>query len=341
MSGGRRVVLVGLAMLAVLVVSWGPRAASAHPLRFGVLSVTELAPGRVDVRLRISGTEADPVTAEPLLPDGCVPVAPPVRHPLPNGAELRFVAGCPRGALDGGRVGAAIEEPGTQVRLRVTRGDRVESFSLDAERPTVVVGATPDSTTTTIGRHAQLGVGHVLGGVDHLLFVLGLVLLVGLRARLLTTITAFTVGHSVTLALATFDVVQLPARPVETCIALSVLLLAVELTRRRRDEPAVPARHPELVAVLFGLLHGLGFAGALLDLGIAADELPAALLGFNLGVELGQLLFVAAALGVYGAVVRLRSMRFESGRLQLVVPYAMGATAVWLVLDRVAVIVQR
>jgi len=175
----------------------------------------------------------------------------------------------------------------------------------------------------------------VLGGIDHLLFVLGLLLLVGWRRRLVTTITAFTAGHSVTLALASLEVVRVAATPVEVCIALSVLLLAWELSRARdARQRSLTVRHPEVIAALFGLVHGLGFAGALLDLGLAADALPWALLGFNLGVEAGQLLFVVGVAGLW--LIAQRSSRAERPRWDRVAAYAMGITAAWLALDRVA-----
>jgi len=149
--------------------------------------------------------------------------------------------------------------------------------------------------------YAALGVEHILTGPDHLLFVLGLVLLVAGTRRLLATVTAFTVGHSVTLSLAVLGFARVPPGPTEVLIALSVYALAVELARDAR-RPTLMRRLPWLVAAGFGLLHGLGFAGALRQAGLPAGDVPLALAAFNAGVELGQLLFIAAVLVVRRAV---------------------------------------
>src|SRR5262249_12390020 len=142
------------------------------------------------------------------------------------------------------------------------------------------------------------GIEHILFGFDHLLFVLALILIVRNTRLLLLTVTAFTVAHSITLSLATLGVVHVPRPPVEACIALSILLLASEIVRSQRSQPSLTARWPWAVAFSFGLLHGLGFASALIDVGLPQGEVPLALFAFNLGVEAGQLAFIAAVVGV-------------------------------------------
>jgi hydrogenase/urease accessory protein HupE len=151
-----------------------------------------------------------------------------------------------------------------------------------------------------------LGVEHILLGPDHLIFVLLLVLLVRSPALLLATITGFTVGHSVTLVMAVLGVVNVPGPPVEALIALSIVQLASEVVVQNDTGDAAVARRPWLVSSVFGLLHGLGFAGALAETGLPSTGLPLALATFNVGVELGQLLFVAVVLGLMWLTPRRR-----------------------------------
>ena len=142
--------------------------------------------------------------------------------------------------------------------------------------------------------YTLLGVEHILTGFDHLCFVLALVLIVGFNRRLFWTVTAFTLAHSITLALATLGVIHVPGPPVEATIALSIVFVASEIVQQQRGREGLASKQPWLVAFAFGLLHGLGFAGALAEIGLPANAIPLALLFFNIGVEIGQLLFIAA-----------------------------------------------
>jgi hypothetical protein len=170
--------------------------------------------------------------------------------------------------------------------------------------------------------------------VDHLLFVLALLLIARDWRQLLTTVTAFTGAHSVTLALATLGVVRVPQRPVEAIIALSIAFVAVEIVRERRGHAGLAARAPWVVAFAFGLLHGFGFAGALAEIGLPPGHIPLALLFFNLGVEAGQLLFIVAALAL---IALLRRTHVTLPRwAALFPPYAIGCVAMAWVIQRVA-----
>jgi len=180
--------------------------------------------------------------------------------------------------------------------------------------------------------YVVLGVEHILSGFDHLLFVIALLFLVGFNRQLVWTITAFTVAHSVTLALSALGWLTLRPPPVEATIALSIVLVAAEALH---DRPTLARRWPSLVAFLFGLVHGLGFAGALKEIGLPANHLPAALLTFNGGVELGQLLVVVLAYGLYRALARWPKL--ELGRVPAL--YAIGAIAAYWSIDRVLDIV--
>ena len=182
--------------------------------------------------------------------------------------------------------------------------------------------------------YVGLGVEHILSGTDHLLFVLCLLLLVRDVRRLLATVTAFTLAHSVTLAAATLGFVRVPTAPVEATIALSIVFLAGELVRGEAGRSAVTSTYPWLVAFSFGLLHGLGFAGALAEVGLPQGEIPLALLAFNVGVELGQLAFIAAVLSL-ARLARLLPLRWP-GWAPGAVGYAIGSVAAFWVIDRLA-----
>jgi hydrogenase/urease accessory protein HupE len=188
-----------------------------------------------------------------------------------------------------------------------------------------------ESALAVAGTYLRLGVEHILAGIDHLLFVLGLLVLARSRWRLLATVTAFTAAHSITLALATLGVVNVSQAPVEAAIALSIAFVAVEILRTRQGHPGVAARSPWIVAFAFGLLHGFGFAGALSGVGLPPEQIPLALLFFNVGVEIGQLVFVAAVLG-FGWLARCARGRW----LELVPPYAIGTIAMFWMFQRVA-----
>jgi hypothetical protein len=203
---------------------------------------------------------------------------------------------------------------------------------------------TPQESTATIparqggwsvaGLYLKLGLEHILLGFDHLLFVLGLLIITRGTWRLVKTVTAFTLAHSITLALATLGYVHVPSAPVEALIALSIVFVAVEIVRLQQGQEGVAARTPWLVAFIFGLLHGLGFAGALSEVGLPDGHIPLALLFFNVGVEVGQLVFIAVVLSVTALLLRFRSAwpRWAG----LAAPYAIGSIAMFWVIERAA-----
>ena len=180
----------------------------------------------------------------------------------------------------------------------------------------------------------MLGVEHILGGIDHLLFVLALLLIVRGGKRIFFTITAFTLAHSITLVAATLGWVHVPGPPIEAMIALSIVFVAAEIVRGLRGKPGLTARAPWVVAFCFGLLHGFGFAGALAEVGLPQKAIPVALLTFNVGVELGQLIFVAIVLALRWLWQRVPLT--PRAWTPYVVPYAIGAVAMFWVVERVA-----
>ena len=237
--------------------------------------------------MRVQGSRLRPV-----LPGSCQGVGKPEVTRAGEGILARWEITCP-GGLMGKTLGVeGIATSRADVLLRVALADSARSAACSTpDQPSFLVPGA-ESRAGVVHGYARLGVEHILTGWDHLLFVLGLVLLVGPGRILLWTITAFTVGHSVTLALAALGMVRVPQGPMEAAIALSIYLLAVELIRNRAGRITFVQRAPWLVAGGFGLLHGLGFAGALAEVGLPQGEIPLALFAFNLGIELGQLAFV-------------------------------------------------
>ena len=182
----------------------------------------------------------------------------------------------------------------------------------------------------------MLGIEHILSGFDHLLFVLSLVLIVRGTRRLIWTVTAFTLAHSITLALATMGVIHVPGPPVEAIIALSIVFVANEIIHQQRGTEGLAARKPWLIAFSFGLLHGLGFAGALAEVGLPQNSIALALLFFNVGVEIGQLLFIGAVLACGALVRRVAPQYVNAGQAVVVLAYCIGGTASYWVIERIA-----
>jgi hydrogenase/urease accessory protein HupE len=318
-----------------------PGAVRAHEVRPGYLSIAERADRRFDVLFKVPATTETRLALEARLPAACrEEPSPPRAWELVGGAAIeRWVVDCGERGLAGGEVAVGgLELTLTDVLVRVEWRDGSRFSSL----------LRPEATAARVERGAEsgvpaagflrLGVEHILLGVDHLLFVLCLVLLVDGARRLFLTITAFTLAHSVTLALAALGVVRVPSRPVEATIALSIVFLAVELVRRRRGEAGLTARRPWVVAFAFGLLHGLGFAGALSAIGLPEGDIPLALLLFNVGVELGQMAFVAVVLGVLAVARRVarRARLAPPAWAPLVPAYVVGCVAAAWLLQRVA-----
>ena len=220
------------------------------------------------------------------------------------------------------------------VRVHWRRGDETVALLKPLHNEMLLTPAT--GAGAAIREYFRLGVHHIWTGYDHLLYLAGLMLLVRRPRALLAVVTAFTAAHSLTLALSVLGWVKLPPAPVEAAIALSILFVAVELCRGARGDTDLAHRRPWLVAFLFGLLHGFGFAGALRAVGLPEDAIAAPLLLFNLGIEAGQLLFVAAVLMLYGLLVRRApGARPLIGRFA---PLAIGGLAAWWLIERVAVL---
>ncbi len=347
-------------------------AASGHEVRPAFLELKERAPGEFDVLWKVPALGGTPLAGEEIphpqpavadqgptqtMPCGCpapsaaelsrgvlaihpsMPensrVVVPARVERIPGAEIkRWTIATDERGLEGWKVaihGLQTTMIDTLVRIELADG-RVVSRLLRPESPSFVFGA--ETAGQAVGGYFMLGVEHILMGIDHLLFVLALLLIVRGNGLLVKTITAFTVAHSITLTLATLGHLSLPAAPVEAVIALSIVFVATEIIRSKRGQRGLTERAPWLVAFIFGLLHGFGFAGALSELGLPPNDIPLALLLFNLGVEAGQLGFVAVVL-MLSAPLRRMSHKFPRGST-LVPPYAIGGVAMVWVVQRIS-----
>jgi len=308
-------------------------AAQAHPLAPALLGLSEEPGGEVEVVWKTPLQRPRGSDPQPELPEHCERVGGEESFREGTGLVRRFRVDCGERGLSGATLGVrGLASDGTNALLRVALRDgrRVQAV-LHAGEPSYRVPSHQTAWDVAFD-YGALGFDHILTGVDHLAFVLGLVLLVGGGRLLLYTVTAFTLGHSVTLSLATLGFVRFPSGLVELVIALTIVLLALELARPPRDALSWMRRAPWLMAASFGLLHGLGFAGALAEVGLPAEEIPLALLTFNLGIEVGQLLFVLVALVVGRA---LAAVRVPLPAWALRVPaHAMGGLAVYWCLDR-------
>lgn len=235
--------------------------------------------------------------------------------------------------VEGQQVGlAGIETGFTDALLRIAPlGRPIQAERLTQDRPMVTVTARPDRWQVA-QTYLVLGIEHILTGYDHLLFVVSLVLLLGQLWVVVRAATAFTLAHSITLIGSSLGLIGLAQAPVEALIALSIMFLAVEIVKQREGSPRLSERIPWVVAFLFGLLHGFGFAGALREIGLPETDVPMALLTFNLGVELGQLAIIAACLAIIAALRRMAPRLLRPATLAAT--YGIGITASFWFLQR-------
>lgn len=286
-----RLLLVGAALLA-------PAALLAHELLPALLDLQETTPGRVAVHWQLPLSQGQPLPLTPVFPADCRQLGEPRQIPGPRSLLVRSTLQCGHGLRGQSIAIAGLPASATEVLLRwkPSGGDWQTQVIRPAD-PRATLAPTPGpARTPALPVYLGLGIEHILRGPDHLLFVLGLLLIVRGRRRLLKTVTAFTVAHSLTLAAATLGVLHLPTPPLEAAIAFSILFLGPEIVRTWRGQSSLTIRHPWLVAFLFGLLHGAGLASGLQQLGLPRGETLQALALFNLGVEIGQLAFIALVL---------------------------------------------
>ena len=313
--------------------------ASAHEVRPAYLELRQTGTETYDVLWKVPARGDNMrlgIYVE--FPSGTTKVTTPQTSFANNASTERWSIKRP-GGLTGGKInidGLAATMTDVLVRLENLDGT-TQVTRVTPSSPSFVVAAAPGALEVC-RTYLVLGVEHILFGVDHLLFVLALLILVKGWRKLVGTITAFTVAHSITLAAATLGFVHVPGKPVEATIALSIVFVACEIVHRRQGRSGLTETWPWVIAFSFGLLHGLGFAGALREVGLPQNAIPLALLFFNVGVELGQLLFIAAVLSIV-AVARWLARRAAippPGWAWRVAPYSIGGIAAFWMIQRIA-----
>jgi len=333
----RRSLFVPLIVFIILCAGLSSKA-FAHESQPGSLELKQLGSNRYEVIWRAPIYYGRPHPARLQLPDNWQTVGEPTVRQLPDSALHRRIVKVAKESIDG----SVIRFPGleatiTDVFVRISRLDGTTATlivrptrpfaELRGERPWYI----------SSGEYIGLGFCHILMGIDHLLFVLGLLIIVNNRKMLIKTITAFTLAHSITLAIATLGYASAPGPPLNAAIALSILFLGPEIVRVWRGETSFTINHPWVVAFAFGLLHGFGFASGLSTAGLPKGEIPLALLMFNIGVEFGQMAFVALILLICRSfkVLEVHWPRW----VEFVPGYTIGSLGAYWTIQRVAIMV--
>jgi hydrogenase/urease accessory protein HupE len=324
------------AFLLVLILAALVPALSAHEVRPAYLELRQTSSETYDAFWKVPGQGENlrlGIYVE--FPAGTTNITTP-RASMANNAFTERWKVKREGGLTGGIVHiAGLTATMTEVLVRLERLDgSTQVTRLTPAAPSFTVEAAPNGLEVA-RTYTVLGIEHILTGIDHLLFILALLVITGGGWRLVKTVTAFTISHSLTLTAATLGWVHIPPPPVEAVIALSIVFVAAEIIRQQRGVEGITARAPWLVAFTFGLMHGLGFAGGLSEAGLPAGHIPSALLFFSVGVETGHFLFIGVVLA---SIALVRRIRIPCPRwAELVPPYAIGATATFWVIQRIAV----
>lgn len=317
----------------IFLVMCGP--AVAHEVRPAYLELRARTDTTFDMMFKLPALGGRPLKVSLVMPDGCK-------------VEQTGAQDTPGAQVIIGRVVCGATPYGRMARLEGLQNTLTDALVrvVQPSGEVATLRLTPDETSFSVPKptsrldvfrtYGALGVAHILTGFDHLAFVAGLLLLVGTFRRLLTTVTAFTLAHSLTLTAATLGLIRVPQAPVEALIALSILMVAAEVVALAGGRTGPIAKRPARIAFTFGLLHGLGFASALREAGLPPQEIPISLLAFNLGVEAGQVMFILAATA--SVIVLGRVMRLERSALLRVAGYAIGGLAAFWFMDRVSAI---
>jgi hydrogenase/urease accessory protein HupE len=318
-------------LLGVLVLGVSSHV-TAHPLAPSVLSFEQGPEGTVTMRWRAPIKRPTGQSLRPRVPESCKQLGPPELHATDDETAIEEIVELRCSPPD--MIGAVVRVDGladssVNVVVRVVRAEGdVHHAILGTDTPQLTIAAREDESHSFF-EYLMLGVEHLLTGWDHLTFVLGLLVLFGWRRRLIAAVTAFTLGHSLTLALSVLRVVSLPMALVEALIALTIVVLALEI---QSGQEGPVWRHPWTLPGALGLLHGLGFASVLFDAGLPTDEIPLALLGFNLGLEVGQLGVIAVAGASYAAIRSAIPTDRRANRT--VAAYIIGSLAAFWVIER-------
>lgn len=307
----------------------------ADEIRPGYLELNEESPNTFAVLWKVPQKTGQTLSLQPHFPASCTNKTAITSHTISGATLQRWYLNCSNNIV-GQRI--SIEDSdnsNTEVLLRLKWLDGTVATSLLKPSTPFYIIPEKSSTTDIATTYLLLGTEHILLGIDHLLFVFALLLIVNSTRRLIVTITAFTIAHSITLAGATLGFIHVPQQPVEAVIALSILFLAMEIVHGKRGHPGAAARWPWLVAFIFGLLHGFGFAGALAEVGLPQQAIPLALIFFNIGVEFGQILFVAAVLLLTWLLHRLQKPLLLE-KAETIAIYTIGSLSSFWLFERIS-----
>ncbi|MBN8429406.1 HupE/UreJ family protein [Microbulbifer salipaludis] len=321
-------------LLGLLLAALTSQPTFAHEVKPAYLELAESGDGQWQVLWKMPIKGGIPAPMEPAFPTKCHEQGPRLSREATGAIIQRWQLLCD-GNIEGERIAIdGLQHSMTDALVRVTRLELpAQTARLTPRQNSVAISPAP-TPSAVAQTYFVLGIEHILLGIDHLLFVFALLLIVVGWRNLLATITAFTVAHSITLSAASLGAVRLPQAPVEAVIALSILFLAAEIVRAQYGQIGLSYRKPWLVAFVFGLLHGFGFAGALSEIGLPPSEIPLALLSFNVGVEAGQLLFVAGVMLLSNAAMGAASQYRHLAKLA--VSYGVGSVAMFWTIERVA-----
>jgi len=325
-----------LCVLSILVGAGISSIAHGHALEPGYLELRQIDESLYAVVWKKPAIQGVPMPISVRLPEQCDPRTEGQLTWDGTAFYSRWTTTCTNG-LEGGELQIeGLEKTSTDVLIRYDFANGVTGTQRLTPTNTSFVVPTQPDRLEVVRTYFAFGVEHILGGIDHLLFVLALLLLVKGVRRIVATITAFTLAHSITLAGATLGWVHIPGPPVEAIIALSIAFVAAEILHSRHGKPGLTERYPWIVAFTFGLLHGFGFAGALARVGLPQTEIPIALLFFNVGVEVGQLLFIAAVFAIFGLLRRCtRGTKMPQVTWASALPaYVIGSLAIFWVVQR-------
>lgn len=328
---GLLALLIGLVGFASL--SFG------HALEPGYLELRLLNAEQYGVIWKVPSNKTRPMDISASLPESCETRNPRALIWEGSAYVARWTTKC-SGGIEGGVIRIeGLEQTETDVLVRFDFADGVgETHRLTSSSSFFTVPTQPNNLEV-VQTYLILGFKHILSGIDHLAFVLALLILVNNKRRLIITVTAFTIAHSLTLAGATLGYIQMPGPPIEAAIALSIVFVATEIIHSRRGNQGLTEKFPWIVAFTFGLLHGFGFAGALAQIGLPQTAIPIALLFFNIGVEIGQLFFIAIVFSII--TVGMLIMRYvkspEPTWIWTITPYIIGSFATFWVFQRLAV----
>ncbi len=306
----------------------------ADDIRLSYLEIKEKKSQHFSVLLKLPSKDNQKLPIEMIIPKGCISTTPKISHLINNTYLDSWQMKCNNGLTNKTLLLKGLEKTNIELLLRLELLSETSHSTLLTPSKASYIVPKNDSSLKILQTYTWLGITHILLGFDHLLFVFALLLIVNSMRRLLWTISAFTLAHSLTMAIATLGIVHIPQAPVEAIIALSILFLAMEIMHEKQGKVGLTSRYPWLIAFIFGLLHGFGFAGALAEIGLPQQAIALALVFFNIGVELGQLIFIATIVSI---IVALKHFTYPNllSKLQTVVIYMIGGVSSYWLIDRV------